>query len=269
MLNLRHRLVLIGFAVMTTAQAQFQFGVMAGGQYTFLSTTYKEPVLPTWGAGMPDSLGIRMPTISYTAPAYAGPGYNVGAWYRSDIYLPVQFRVGLTWSYRTFRSDVVEQSVTPLLDPESPWPVGFTMDSFTGTRSVRINYLELPVQAQYYYWKGAHVGLGAYFGRRMFGYETLTGEQSIHYADGRVYRPEPITRRTTDMSYYARLEFGASISAGYDFRNGFLVGLSYQRALTRAEEARGALESRASHVRAFVGYDLLKPRGSQVYRRTS
>lgn len=229
----------------TAISAQYQFGVVAGPQY----------VNTRMVLDMDLPVGVELPKMN-------GPGYHLGVWYRSDPYHMVQFRAGLNWAYRTFSTEVNTEEIT--VDTAT---LLMTRSKFVGHSYYRLNYLELPVQAQYYFWKGAHAELGVYFARRIYGNIRTAGQRSIHYPDGTVFRPDDVNDIEKDLSALARFEFGASIGVGADFRSGLTLGLGYTRSLSRMEEAKTLAATYVDQLRLNLGYDFLRPKGRRVYRR--
>lgn len=233
---MRSCLFFLGVLSTVALSAQYQFGVQAGPQYMMVR-------------GVIDS---DIPGLEF--PKREGMGYQFGAWYRSDRSHLIQVRLGLTWSYRTmsYTDGWTELGVDSV-----------TYSTFAGTSYARLNYLELPVTARYYFWRGAHAELGIYLGRRIFGNIRSEGQVTNHYADGTTFRPDPYTGTEKDLSALARWEFGNRIAVGYDLVNGFCLGLSYQMAITRMEEAKTLAMSYPSFLRAEIGYDFLKPKGKR------
>ena len=237
--------LLFGLAFGPVALAQYQFGFIGGPQYVNTRTV----------------LDIDLP-VDVELPKMNGFGYHLGVWYRSDPYHLVNFRAGLNWSYRTFDSEVVRSEIT--VDTAT---MGSTRSTFVGYDRYRLNYLELPVQAQYFFWKGAHVELGVYFARRIYGQVRTSGTRTITYADGSVFRPDDINEVEKDLSALARFEFGTTLGVGADFRSGLTLGMGYTRSLSRMEEAKTLAATYVDQFRLSLGYDFLRPKGRRVYRR--
>ncbi|HEY0978978.1 MAG TPA: outer membrane beta-barrel protein [Flavobacteriales bacterium] len=227
--------------------AQYQFGGIIGAQYVRIQSL----------------LDIDIPGFAMDVPTADGFGHHAGIWYRSDRSHLVNFRLGLNWSYRTFDREESRSEFHP--DTISG---GFLASHFEGTSYQRLNYLEMPVQAQYYFWRGAHAELGVYLGRRLFGNIRTEGQETNVYPNGSVFRPDPFGETSKDLSQLARFEFGSTVGVGYDFTNGICVGAGYLRSFTRMEEAKGFAVSYYNQFRVNVGYDLLHPKGKRrVYHK--
>jgi Outer membrane protein beta-barrel domain len=234
--------VLIGLLLPGSAGAQYQFGLIGGPLYDHSRVKVN--------AGLP-------PGTVLTIPEWNGFGYHAGVWYRSDGYHVVHFRAGLNWCYRAFSSGV--STVTVGEDGRR--------DVYTGDRQIHLNYLELPVQGQYYFWKGAHVDLGVQFARMMYGQQRDQGRTVVTLPRGNVYEPDPIDVVSKNVDAFTRFEFAMIGGVGCDFKGGLVLGASYVRAVTPVEyDAGSALRTRFDQVRLSVGYDFLHPKGRRVFR---
>lgn len=227
----------------TGARAQYQFGIVAGPLYVSTRSVLN--------VDLPDGVKLDMPTLD-------GFGYHAGIWYRSDRLHLVNFRAGLEWCYRTFDQDVTELTIGDDLT---------TQYFYTGERRTHLNYLELPVQGQYYFWKGAHAELGLVFSRLMMGTIFDEGQMRVTSADGTVHYPDRTDETTTDLGDFANFELAMTLGVGYDFKKGICVGVSYIRGLTPIEDGAGVdIKSWFDQIRINVGFDFLHPKGHHVYR---
>ncbi|MFT3885901.1 MAG: porin family protein [Flavobacteriales bacterium] len=226
----------------TAVQAQYQFGIAAGPQYVFTRSTLD---------------GDPQEGVATDLPTMDGFGYHGGVWYRSDRLHLVNLRAGLNWSYRAFKTDVVEVE-------HSPDNAEYL---YTGERRTHLNYLELPIQAQYYFWRGAHAEIGVVFARLLFGKVHDQGQMRVTSSDGSVFYPDPWNEVSKDMSDHASFELSSTLGVGYDFRKGLCVGLSYLRGITPIDDGTGVVvRTWSDALRLSVGYDLLRPKGRQGNR---
>lgn len=222
-------------------RAQHQFGVLAGPQYVLVSQVF--------GSDLLDGLDI---------PSVNGWGFHAGAWYRSDRSHIIQFRLGLEWSYRTMDEDYEYATMDTSL----------TLYTYVGTYTSRLHYLEVPVQASYYFWREAHVDLGLTPAYLITGRFLDEGQVIFHNPDGTTYRPADYESSVKDVDRYKRVEMAMSVGLGYDFRNGMTAGLAYSRALGRLNDTDERLLSRYYNLfRVTLGYDLLhEKRRRPVFR---